>query len=80
MKNSTSALAEHMTAVINPEHPIRTDSPDRLAPALLANWRTWMRARRANMWINQFPRQRKVVDELGRTFNCGRLFQASYNE
>jgi hypothetical protein len=29
---------------------------------------------------NQFLGQRKAVDELGRTFNRGRLFQASYNE
>jgi len=56
------------------------DSPERLAPALLANWRTWMRAKRTNVWINQFLRQRKLVDGLGRTFNRRRLFQASYNE
>ena len=30
-------------------YPFCNDSPDRLAPALLANWRTWMRAKRANV-------------------------------
>ena len=40
-----------MTAVIKPRggDPFHSDSPDRLAPALLANWRTWMRAKWANV-------------------------------
>ena len=51
----------------------RSNSPDRLAPALLANWRTWMRAKWANAWINQFLRQRKVIDGTGSDFQSRAL-------
>jgi len=39
-----------------------------------------MRAKRTNVWINQFQNKGRLLMDLGRTFNAGRLFQASYNE